>query len=139
MTSLTRTGLLAAALGGGLWTAKALIITANDGSFDPLEGVFFLGGLAAVLTAAVLLAIALTARAGGVGRVVAAAAATVGLVAATLLVESAGKSLVAGLASGDNLGLEEEGGILLCGLAWLAVGVIGLRRRRSAVARPALA
>jgi hypothetical protein len=129
MSSLPRPALLAAGLGGLLWTVKALVITANDGSFDPLENVFFIGGLLALLATAVLVAAHLTRRLRLAARVPATIAAALGLVLATLLLESLGKGVLATIATGDNLGLEEEGGILACGLAWLTLAVVAMRRR----------
>jgi hypothetical protein len=129
MTSLPRPALIAAGLGGLLWTVKALVITANDGSFDPLEGVFFIGGLLALLAAAVLVGAHLTRRLSLAARIPATLAAALGLVAASLVLEALGKGLVAAVASGDNLGLEEEGGILACGVAWLTLAIVAARRR----------
>ena len=138
MFSLRRPALIAAAIGGLFWTVKAFVITANDGSFDPLEGVFFLGGLFALLAAAVLVGAHLTRRLSLAARVPATIAAAFGLVVATLLLESVGKGIVAAIASGDNVGLEEEGGILACGLAWLTLAVIAARQIRERPARAGL-
>jgi hypothetical protein len=129
MNSITRPALIAAGIGGLLWTAKAVIITVNDGSFDPLESFFFIGGLLALVAAAVLVGAHLTRRLRLAARIPATVAAALGLVVATLLLESLGKSVIAAIARGDNLGLEEEGGILACGLAWLALAVAALRGR----------
>jgi hypothetical protein len=131
MTSLPRLALLAAGLGGLLWTVKALVITANDGSFDPLEGVFFIGGLLALVAAAFLVGAHLTRRMRLAARIPATIAAAFALVGASLLLEQIGKNVIAALASGDNLGLEQEGGILACGLAWLILAVVAARRRSS--------
>jgi hypothetical protein len=119
MLTSTRIAATVAGLGGLCWTVKALVITALDSSFDPLEGVFFIGGLLALLAAALLTAPLLTKRLRGLARVAATAGAAAGLVAATFAVTVAGQALVAAIAPGSNLGLEEEGGILLAGLAWL--------------------
>jgi hypothetical protein len=134
MNSLSRITILAAGLGGLLWTVKALTITANDGSFDPLENVFFIGGLLSLLAASVLLAVDVSRGLRGIRRAGAAIAAAVAAVAATLVLEGLGKSAVSALASGSNLGLEEEGGILCCGLAWLALAAWSAIGRRSAEA-----
>jgi hypothetical protein len=129
MHSLSRFTILAAGLGGLLWTVKALVITANDGSFDPLESYVFIGGLLALVSASVLLGIDLTRRLRGVRRAGAAIAVAVAAVAVTLLVEALGKAVVAAAASGSNLGLEQEGGILCCGLAWLALAAAATTQR----------
>jgi hypothetical protein len=131
MNSLSRTTILAAGLGGLLWTIKALVITANDGSFDPLESVFFIGGLLSLLAASVLLGVDVSRRLRGVRRACVAIAAAVAAVAATLMLEALGKNAVAALASGNNLGLEQEGGILACGLAWLALAAWSALNRPS--------
>ena len=54
------------------------------------------------------------------------------------MIESVGKELVAAIASGSNVGLEEEGGILFCGLAWMALAGASLRAHRPGV-RPVAA
>jgi hypothetical protein len=51
------------------------------------------------------------------------------LVAATLAVEQLGKALADALYSGGNLGIAQESGILLCGLAWLAGATLLASRR----------
>jgi hypothetical protein len=135
MNTLSRITILAAGLGGLLWTVKALVITANDGSFDPLEGVFFIGGLLSLLAASVLLGVDVTRRLAGIRRAGAVIVVAVVAVAASLVLEGLGKSAVAALASGSNVGLEEEGGILCCGLAWLALAGWALVRRRPAGGR----
>jgi hypothetical protein len=137
MNALSRITILAAGLGGLLWTVKALTITANDGSFDPLENVFFIGGLLSLLAASMLLGADLSRGLRGIRRAVAAIAAAVAAVAATLVLEGLGKSAVAALASGSNVGLEEEGGILCAGLAWLALAAWSAIGRRSAEAAAA--
>jgi hypothetical protein len=127
MFNLPRHTTLIAGLGGLLWTVKALVITARDGSFDPLEGVFFIGGLLLLTIAAVLVASHVAGRRfRGIARVILTVGGAVALIAGTLLIESIGKALI-GLAPGDNLGLEEEGGILACGLAWLALAIAARR------------
>ena len=134
MTKLSRIALASAALGGALWTVKALIITARDGSFDPLEGVFFLGGLLATVVAAALVPADLSRRLGTpAARAGAAVAGFLALVAATLALEAIGKGIADALYDGGNLGIREESGILLAGLGWLAVAALLARR---AAARP---
>lgn len=132
MNALSRITILAAGLGGLLWTVKAVVITAGDGSFDPLESVFFIGGLLLLVAASVLLGVDVSRRLSGVRRAAAAIAAAVAAVAATLVLEGLGKSAVAALASGNNVGLEQEGGILWCGLAWLTLAAWSALSRRTA-------
>lgn len=137
MTRLTRFTIIAAATGGTLWTVKALVIAARDGSFGPLESVFFLSGLALQLSALVTLAIVVSRRWSGITRVGGATATVIVGFATLLAIESIGKSTVAGLASGDNLGWEQEGGVLAMGLSWLvAAGVFAATRRPTGL-RPA--
>lgn len=120
MLNLSRPALLAAGLGGLAWTVKALTITARDDSFGVLESALFLSGFALLLVAAVLVARDVVARRGA-GGLLAKVAVALGLIAATFLCVEQGQVLVREIASGDNLGLEQEGGILLAGVLWLAV------------------
>ena len=130
MLSLSRITLLAARLGGALWTAKALVITARDDSFGTLESIAFVGGLAMLLAAAVLVGRDIGAQRRGIARVALTIAVTVALVAATFVFTELTQPVVRALAPGDNLGLEQEGGILLAGLAWLAIAAAGAPRER---------
>ena len=56
MSRLARTAALAALIGGVAWVIDVALIIASDGSADPLDSILFLAGLAANLTAAVVLA-----------------------------------------------------------------------------------
>jgi hypothetical protein len=132
MTTLTRLTVVAAALGGTLWTAKAAIITARDAGFDPLEGVFFIGGLLTIVAAALLVPLALSHGRRLPARVAAVLAGLPLLVAASLALEGLGKGLADAYYSGGNLGVAQESGIALCGVAWLAAA-LALRAR---AARP---
>ena len=78
-----------------------------------------------------LLGIDVTCRLGGIRRAAAALVAAVAAVAATLPLETLGKGAVAALAPGSNLGLEQEGGILFCGLAWLTLAARSAIERRT--------
>ena len=133
MIDLTRSATIAAGLGGALWTAKVLAIIAVDGSAGVFEEVTFLGGLLAIVVATVLVAAVLARRFHGVARVALTVAGAVALFAATVLLESVGHTAVAALGDGTNQGVEEEGGILACGLAWMAVAATSLRARRTPV------
>ena len=130
MFTLSRPALLAAGLGGLAWTVKALVITALDDSFGLLESALFLAGFALTIAACILVARDLVHRRGAAG-VLAKIAVAIGLFALTFLCVEQGQVLVRGIASGDNLGLEQEGGILLAGLLWLAIAAAGSVPRRS--------
>ena len=97
-------------------------ITALDDFFGTPESILFIGGLVLLVATAVLAARDLVDRRGSAG-VLAVAGVAAGLFAATSLVMAIGQSLVAGIAPGTNVGLEEEGGVLLAGAAWLAVAL----------------
>lgn len=131
MLTLPSPAIVVAATGGLLWTTKVAVITAKDGSFDPLESLFFIGGLLALISAAVLVALHLTRRLRPVARVAGTIVGALGLIAATVALEGIGKPLVAGLSDAGNLGLEQEGGILLAGLTWLAVAGANIARIRT--------
>ena len=128
MPKLTRIALAAAGLGGLLWTVKAIVIAARNGSFDPLEGVFFIGGLLAIVAASVLVPLALAGRLRPAARAGLAVAGTIGFVALTLLLEAIGKSIAGGVYDGGNVGIAEESGILLAGLGWLVIAAVLARR-----------
>jgi len=137
MIQLSRPTILAAGLGGALWTAKVAGLVATDGSFGALEGIAFLGGLAALVGACVLLALDLGRRLRGFARAAATVLATVGLVVASVAIENVGVGLIGGAYTGGNVAIEDEGGILLCGLAWLTVAAVGARHRDGARTRTA--
>ena len=134
MLSLTRPALIAAGAAGLLWTAKVAVITARDGSFDPLESYVFIGGLLAIVAASVLVPLSVTRGLAGLRRAAAVVAGAVLLFAATVALEAAGKALVGGPYSGGNLGIEQEAGILFAGLGWLALAAAAARARPSATA-----
>lgn len=130
MLTLDRPATIAAATVGVLWTTKVAVITARDGSFDPLESWVFVGGLLGLVAACILLARCVTRRLRGPARVLATVGAALAAFAVSLLLETVGKAVIAGASSGSNLGLEQEGGILTVGLAWLALAVVALTARR---------
>lgn len=131
MFTFPRTTTALAITGGLLWTIKVGVITARDASFDPLESWVFIGGLLAILTAAVFVAMHLTRALRGIARAAGALGATIALIGATLALEAIGAAVVGGLHGGGNLGLENEGGILFAGLAWLALGATAAIRTRT--------
>lgn len=139
MFSLTRLTTSAALAGGLLWSSKAAIIAARDDSFNPMESVFFIGGLAAWLTATVGLAILAARRFGGVRGAAAGIGTVVCTFAVVLAVESLGKSAISGAASGSNLGLEQEGGIFAVGLVWLVASAVLAARAGTPGRTPATA
>ena len=129
MHKLSSLTIAVAALGGALWVVKTAVITATDGSFGTLESVCFVGGLLLIVLACVLAAWDLAGRKTPLG-VAAAAGTAIGLFALTSLVLAAGQSGVAAIAPGDNLGLEEEGGVFLAGALWLALAIAATAPRR---------
>lgn len=138
MLNLTRPTIIAAGLGGALWTVKVLGIIATDGSFGTLEDVTFLGGLAALFAACLLVAVDVSRRLRGLARAAATVAAAIGLLAATVALEALGVSVVGGLYDGGNVGIEDEAGILLAGLAWLALALTATRSGASPRTRTAV-
>ncbi len=98
MSILIRSPTLAAGLGGLLWLVKAVVITARDGSFDPLESAMFVTGLLAIVVAAVLWTAVAARHLRGAARVAVAIVGVPALIVASLLVELVGKTLVAGIA-----------------------------------------
>jgi hypothetical protein len=127
MLTLSRSTIIVAALGGLCWTVKAAVITATDGGFAPVEGMLFVGGLVLLTVAAVLVARDLVRTRGATGALMVAGVAAALVLATTLVMERV-QPLIRGLASGGNLGLEQEGGVLVAGVLWLAVAVAAARR-----------
>jgi hypothetical protein len=130
MLTLSRPATIAAGLGGLAWTVKAALITAADREVPPIEGILFVGGLALLLAAAVLVARDVV-RSRGAAGIAGTAGVALGLVVVTTLITENVQPLVRGLAAGDNLGLEQEGGVLVAGLVWLAVAAAAARPRGS--------
>lgn len=133
MHKLSRLTIAVAALGGSLWIVKSLVMTVTDDSFGTAESVCFVGGLLALGIACVLAAWDLAGDPTALG-VLRTAGVAVGLFALTSLVLALGQTGVAAIAPGDNLGLEEEGGVALAGLAWLVVALRAGRTQASAAA-----
>jgi len=125
--------ILAAGLGGALWTVKATGLMATAGDIGIAEPIAYLAGIAALLAACVLLAVDLARPLKGVARAAATALGAVALLAATVAIEAAGNGLIGGAYTGGNVAIEDEGGILLVGLAWLAITLL-LSRRSSRAA-----
>lgn len=113
---MSRITIAAAGLGGLCWTVKVITLVAGT---DALEAPLFIGGLVLLVAAAVL-----------VGRDLRWWLAPLAI-AGTIGLEALGITVVGGLYDGGNAAIEEEGGILLAGLAWLLVSF------RAAAARAA--
>jgi hypothetical protein len=126
MLTLRRPAILTAGLGGLCWTVKAALLAAADREVPPVEGLLFVGGLALLLVAAGLVARDVV-RARGVAGVLASTGLALALVLATFLVTENAQPLVRGIASGDNLGFEQEGGVFVAGLLWLALAAAAAR------------
>lgn len=132
MQTIPRSAALAATVGGAAWAIKFVVITARDGSFEPIESIVFLVGLLGLVATAVLVAVHLTRRLRPVPRAAASAALTVVALAAAGTVLTLVAALVARLYDGGNQGIEQEAGILAVALGLLALGAGRPRAGRSA-------
>ncbi|HEX2240411.1 MAG TPA: hypothetical protein VHJ82_04650, partial [Actinomycetota bacterium] len=133
MHNLIQIGKLAAVVGGGAWTVKSLAIIAMNRHFQPLEGVLYFLGVGGIVVGAVGLSAFVAVRWAGAQRWVGFVVVLVAAVFITSLASSFIQTAVADAYSGDNVGIEEEMGILTPGLIWLAVGLflLAVTRRRS--------
>ena len=120
-------GSFGAIAGGALWVVKFAVISARDGSFEPLEGVVYAAGLAGILVGALGLAALVTGRASGWHRLVVFPLAFALPILLSAIVSDA---LIKPAIGTTNQGLDEESGILFSALLWIAIGII-LRKASS--------
>ena len=132
-----RVGKLAAVVGGGAWTIKSLVIIAMNGHFQPLEGVLYFLGVGGILIGAFALAGFVAARWTGMCRWVAFVATLVMSVVVTSAASSFLQNAIADAYTGNNVGIEEEIGILTPGVIWLGIGVFLLMATRHVPTKPA--
>ena len=114
-------GSFGAIAGGALWVVKFAVITARDGSFEPLESLVFAAGLAGILVGALGLAALVTGRASGWHRLVVFPLAFALPILLSVIVSDA---LIKPTIGTTNQGLDEESGILFAGLLWIAIGIL---------------
>ena len=120
-------GSYGAIVGGALWVVKFAVITARDGSFEPLEGLVYGAGLVGILLGALGLAAFVTGRASGWHRLFVFPLAFALPILLSVIVSDV---LVRPAIGTANQGLDEESGILFGGLLWIAIG-ISLRKGSS--------
>ncbi len=113
-----------AAIGGAAWTLKVAVITAIDGSFDPLESVLFDVGLLAIVVAATSAGWHLTRTHNPVVRVAGAFGAIVAVSLITTGLESGVRAGVGALYSGHNQGISDESGILAIAVLALVMAAV---------------
>jgi hypothetical protein len=134
---LRTTAALAALIGGLAWVVDTTVIAVIDDSFDPLDSILFLSGLAALVVMGGSIGALAGRRSAGMRRVLEATGVTVGLVAALTLVSIAADALSHALYHGSNRGLHEECGIFAIGVAALVLAALVKRAPAAATARAA--
>ena len=114
-------GSFGAIVGGAILVVKFAVITARDGSFEPLESLVFFAGLIGILVGALGFAALLTGRVSGWHRLVVFPLA---FALPILLGVIVGDGLIRPAIGTANQGLDEESGILFAGLLWIAIGIL---------------
>ena len=136
MQRLIGIGKTAAVVGGAAWSVKSGAIIAMNDHFQPIEGVLYFLGVGGILVGALGLAAFVAARASGTMRWLLFLVTLVVAVVVTAIASSFIQGVVADSYAGNNVGVEEEIGILTPGVIWLAIGISLLIATRG---RPALA
>lgn len=123
MDQVVKVGKVLAIVGGGAWTVKSgLIILMND-HFQPVEGVLYFVGVAGLVIGSLGFAAFISRRWHGTVRWIGLVVVLVLALTVTGVMSSVVQSAVADLYPGQNVGIEEEMGILTPGLIWLSLGV----------------
>ena len=130
MEGLIGVGKIAATVGGAAWTVKSLAIIAMNDHFQPIEGVLYFLGVGGILVGALGLGAFFAARRTGAPRWLTFVVVIGVALVVTALASSFIQSTVADSYTGDNVGIEEELGILTPGVIWLGVGLYLLRATR---------
>ena len=123
MDRLVRIGTLAATAGGAAWTIKSLAIILMNAHFQPLEGVLYFLGVGGMLVGALGFSAFIARRWSGAARWLAFVVTAGVALVVTALASSFIQSAVADAYTGSNVGIEEEIGILVPGVIWLAIGI----------------
>ena len=131
MERLIDIGKKAALIGGAAWTAKSLLIIAMNDHFQPIEGVLYFLGVGGIFVGALGLAAFFGAKASGASRWLFFLIALAAAVVVTALASSFIQETVADSYTGNNVGIEEEIGILTPGLIWLVLGIYLMVATRS--------
>lgn len=123
MDQVVRIGKVLATVGGGAWTVKSGLIILMNAHFQPVEGVLYFVGVAGLFIGSLGFAAFVSRRWRGsarwIGFVVVLAVALVATSGMSSFVQTA----VADMYTGNNVGIEEEIGILIPGLIWLVLGL----------------
>jgi hypothetical protein len=124
----TRTfAIIFAATGGAAWIVDVAVITAIDNSFDPLDSILFLGGLACLIATGVLVGMLASRRLTGTRRALLTSGTAVGLVIGLVLVSMLADAASHALYHGSNRGLHTECGIFAIGLGALVLAALVYR------------
>src|SRR5688572_13409177 len=115
MEKLIDIGKVAATIGGAAWTLKSGLIIAMNDHFQPMEGVLYFLGVGGMLVGAFGLAAYVAMRADGAARWLLFIVALAASLVITALASSFIQELVADSYTGNNVGIEEEIGILVPG------------------------
>lgn len=127
MDQIVRVGKFLATIGGAAWTVKAgLIILMND-HFQPVEGVLYFVGVAGLVIGSLGFAAFISRRWFGIARWVGFVVVLAVALTLTGVMSSLVQTAVADLYTGQNVGIEEEMGILTPGLIWLILGLYMLK------------
>ena len=131
MMGLIGIGRWAATVGGAAWTVKSLAIIMLNDHFQPIEGVLYFLGVGGILLGALGLGAFFAARRTGAASwltfvIVIAVAVIVTALASSYIQETVSDSY-----TGNNVGIEEEMGILTPGVIWLAAGIFLFRATRT--------
>jgi hypothetical protein len=127
---LRAAAVLAALIGGIAWVVDTTVIAVIDDSFDPLDSILFLSGLAALVVMGGSIGALVGRRSAGVRRVLVAAGVALALVAGLTVVSIAADALSHALYHGGNRGLHEECGIFAIGVAALTLAALVQRAPR---------
>jgi hypothetical protein len=132
---IAQVGRVAALVGGLAWTIKAGLIILMNAHFQPVEGVLYFIGVGGILIGAFGLAAFIGLRWTGVARWIVFAVAIAAALFITSFASGSIQTVVADAYTGNNVGIEEEIGILVPGVIWLAVGLFLWRSSRAGEAR----
>jgi hypothetical protein len=121
----TRTlAVILAATAGAAWIVDVAVITAIDNSFDPLDSILFIGGLACLIVTGGLVGTIASRRFTGVRKALATGGTAVALVVGLVLVSMIADAASHALYHGGNRGLHKECGIFAIGLGALVIAVL---------------